>query len=152
MTEDYGEGVVRRFWEEIFGRGDIDAMDEVFTSEYRLNDLVYREIHDLEGVKRIVRDTHYTMPGTRIRIDDQRLTVDGRVFTHFTVRVSPPQDAGSSRQSAPPGGGWEYTGMSLSRLDGGKIAESWIVWEALRAAEELAPVFGVTEWRWPPWR
>lgn len=152
MTTDYGEGVVRRFWEDGFGRGDIDAMDEVFTADFKLHDLVYRQVHDLIETKRIVRDTHYRVPGARVVVEDQRLDADGRVFTRFTVRVSPPMDAETSRQSTPPGGEREYRGMSISRVVEGKIEESWLVWEALRAAEELEPVFGVQEWRWPPWR
>jgi hypothetical protein len=152
MTTDYGEGIVRRFWEEILGRGDIDAMDEVFATHYRLHDLVYRKMHDLEAVEQIVRETHDAVPGTSVVIDDQWLTVDGRVFTRFTVHVSPPQDAESYQQTAPLGDGWEYNGMTLSRLAEGKIEESWLVWEGLRAAEELGPVFGSGNWRWPPWR
>ena len=152
MTTDYGEGVVRRFWEDIFSRGDIDAMDEVFAADFELHDLVYSERHSLKGVKRIVHDTHYDVPGTRVVVEDQRLAVDGRVFTRFTVRVSPPKDAEMSGQSTPPGDEWEYSGISISRVVEGKIEETWLVWEAIRAAEELESVFAVLEWRWPPWR
>jgi hypothetical protein len=42
--------------------------------------------------------------------------------------------------------------MSTSRVVEGKIEESWIIWEAIRAAEELEADFGVLEWWWPPWR
>jgi SnoaL-like domain len=158
MTTDYGEGVVRRFWEDIFGQGDIDAMDEVFAADFKLHDLVYGQVHRLKGTKRIVDDIHNEVPGTRVVVEDQRSDPDGRVFTRFTVHVSPPQDA---EASPPPGDGGEYSGMSMSRVVEGKIEESWLVWEALRAAEELASVpsavtegsaFGAPMWRWPPWR
>jgi hypothetical protein len=152
MATDYGEGVVRRFWEDIFSQGDIDAMDEVFAADFKLHDLVYKEKHSLKGMKRIVRDTYYDVPGTRIVVEDQRLALDGRVFTRFTVRVSPPKDAETSGQRTPPGDEWEYSGMSISRVVEGKIEETWLVWEALRADEELGAIFGSTYWRWPPWR
>jgi hypothetical protein len=97
-----------------------------------------------------VQDTLYDVPGTRVVVEDQRSEADGRVFTRFTVRVSPPKDAETSGQSTLPGGEWEYSGMSICRVVEGKIEESWLVWEALRAAEELASVFGVQEWLWPP--
>jgi hypothetical protein len=32
MTTDHGEGIVRRFWEQIFGEGDVDAMGEVLAA------------------------------------------------------------------------------------------------------------------------
>ena len=152
MTTDYGEGIVRRFWEEIFGQGDTSAMDELFTTHYRLHDVVHRKIHDLKAVKDIVRGTHNIMPGTQVVIDDQRLTEDGRVFTRFTVHVTPPPSAESSQEPASLEDGWEYSGMSMSRVAGGKIEESWIVWEAIRAKQELDPFFSGPEWRWPPWR
>ena len=150
MATDHGESVVRRFWEEVFGHGDIEAMDEVFAENFRLHDLVYWEIRRLADVKRIVSNTIQRMPGTRVVVGDQRLSEDGEVFTRFTVHVPPPQE--EYGQSTPPETAWEYSGMSLSRVVGGKIEESRIVWEALRASEELESVFGVEEWRWPPWR
>lgn len=152
MTTDDSKEIVRRFWEEIFGHGDIEAIDEVCAANYRLHNLIYREIHRLSGLKRIVRETHYAVPGLRVVVDDQWLTVDGRVFTRFTLRVSPPQEGGASQQPVPPGGEWEYSGMSTSRVVEGKIEESWLLWEALRAAEELGSAFGEHGWRWPPWK
>lgn len=152
MTTDYGKGVVRRFWEDIFSRGDIDAMDEVFAADFTLHDLVYSERYSLKGVKRLVQDTHDDVPGARVVVEDQRLAMDDRVFTRFTVRVSPTNDAEMSGQRTPPGDGWEYSGMSISRVVEGKIEETWLVWEALRAAEELSSSFGSQNWRWPPWR
>jgi hypothetical protein len=152
MTTDYGEGVVRRFWEEIFGSGDIDAMDEIFADDFELHDLVYRKKHDLTDTKRIVGGTCQSVPGINVAVDDQRLTPDGRVFTRLTVRVSPPQDTGPSQRSASSVGRWEYSGMTTSRVVEGKIEKSWIIWEAIRAAEELEADFGVQRWWWPPWR
>ncbi len=152
MTEDHGEGVVRRFWEQIFGGGDVDAMDEIFGENYRLHDLVYWEIHRLEDVKRLVGQTRRAIPGIRVVVEDQRPTEDGEVFTRFTVRVPLPEDPETPGQSTSSGVEREYSGMSLSRVAGGKIEESRIVWEALRASEELEPDFSAAEWWWPPWR
>lgn len=152
MTTDYGEGIVRRFWEDVLNQGDVDAIDEIFADNYRLHDLVYWEIHRLEDVKRIVRDTRYRMPGIRVVVEDQRLSEDGEVFTRFTLSVPPPQEPDTYGQTTPSEVGWGYSGMSLSRVVGGKIEESRVVWEALRASEELESTFSVAEWRWPPWR
>jgi hypothetical protein len=152
MTTDYGEESVRRFWEEVFGWGGASEMDEMFTTHYRLHDLVHRETHHLEKVKSIVSDSHNMMPAARVVVDDQRMTVDGRVFTHFTVHVPSPPDADPSQQASAPGEGWQYNGMSLSRIVEGEIAESWIVWEVIRAEQELGPYFEGPRWRWPPWR
>src|SRR5919107_2863266 len=101
MATDYGAGVVRQFWEEIFSSGDIDAivdaMDEIFADDFELHDLIYSKNHDLTDTKRIVGGTRQSVPGITVTVDDQRLTEDGRVFTRFTVRVPPPQDTGPSQ-------------------------------------------------------
>lgn len=153
MTEDRGEGVVRRFWEQIFGGGDVAALDEVLSENYRLHDLVYWEIHHREDVKRIVEQTYDAMPGTRVVVEDKRLSGEGELFTRFTVHVPLPEGSEMPGQSTPPEAEREYSGMSLSRVAGGKIEESRLVWEALRASEELEPIFSVADWwRWPPWR
>lgn len=149
-TEDEAR-VVRRFWEEIFSRGDVDAMDEVFAANFKLHDLVYKKRRGLDDMKSIVRDTYQGIPGMRAVVEDQRLDPDGRVFTHFTIHVSPPQDAEASQQPVTPSEGWEYSGLSISRVAEGKIEESWIIWESIRATQELGSVFGSNHWRWPPW-
>ena len=152
MTAEYNEGVVRRFWEDIFGRCDIGPMDEVLAVDFKMHDLIYGEVHRLMGTKRIVRGTHNDVSAIGVLVEDQRSEEDGRVFTRFTVRVPAPLDAETSEQSTPPGDGWEYSGMSMCRLVEGEVEELWLVWEVLRAAEELEDVFGVEFWRWPPWR
>lgn len=156
MSAEDDKSVVRRFWEEAFGqeafgRDGIEVMDELFAANFTLHDLVYKERRRLQGLKRIVRDSQIEMPGIQVEVDDQRLDVDGRVFTRFTVRVPPPQDKTYTETDAP-GEGWAYIGISISRVSGGKIQESWVVWEAIRASQELSGVFGSNNWRWPPWR
>ncbi len=75
--------VVRRFWEEVVGKNDIELMDELFSDNFKLHDLVYKERRRLQDLKGLVRDTKNAIPGINVEVVDQQLDVDGRVFTHF---------------------------------------------------------------------
>ncbi|CAN5136328.1 hypothetical protein BH18ACT10_BH18ACT10_17010 [soil metagenome] len=143
--------VVRRFWEEVVGKNDIELMDELFSDNFKLHDLVYKERRRLQDLKGLVRDTKNAIPGINVEVVDQQLDVDGRVFTHFTVHVPRPEGRGYADANTP-SDGWAYTGLSISRLYGGEIHESWVIWEAIRASKELSEPFGAGNWRWPPWR
>jgi len=152
VTTEDGQKVVRRFWEEVFAQSDFEAMDDMFAASFELHNLVYAETSNLDQLKEIIQHIHRCIPGTQVVVEDLKLAGNDRVYTRFTVQVPPPQDADASQQDVPPSGGWEYSGMSMSRVAGGKIEESWIVWEAIRAKQELDPFFSGPEWRWPPWR
>lgn len=153
MVED-GKNVVRRFWEEVSSKENgLDTIDELFAADYTLHDLAYSKEKTLDDLKQIIRDTRYHIRGIRVATKEQMLAEGDRVVTRFVVYVPPQDDTEAIQQSAPAEAGWKYNGISISRLSGEKIEESWVLWEAQRAEQELEPVFGPgpAEWRWPPW-
>ena len=153
MVDD-GKNVVRRFWEEVSSKENgLDAIDELFAASYKLHDLAYSKEKTLDDLKQIIRDTRYRIRGIRVAIEEQMLAEGDRVVTRFVVYVPPQYDTEAIQQSAPTDAGWKYNGISISRLSGEKIEESWVLWEAQRAEQELEPVFGPGEarWWWPPW-
>ncbi len=148
-AEDIKE-IIRRFWKEIYNEGNLEDLEEVFATYFKLHDLAYGKDYDLEELRRIIHDTRSAVPGTQVAIQDQMLAEGDRVATTFKVHI--PHPGCSVAESAPAGEIWEYNGMSVSHVSGGKIQETWLLWESRLAEVELLPIFGVQEWRWPPWR
>jgi len=153
MVED-GKNVVRRFWEEISSNENgLDVIDELFAASYTLHDLAYSKEKTLGDLKQIIRETRYRIRGIRVAIEEQMLAEGDRVVTRFMVYVPPQDDTEAIQQYAPADTGRKYNGISISRLSGEKIQESWVLWEAQRAEQELVEEFGPgqLEWWWPPW-
>lgn len=154
MAED--KNVVGRFWEEVYNGGNLDAIDEIFAPDYELHDLVNGKSYGRDGLKGLLEQIRSEVSGAadaRVTIEDQMAAEADRVVSRFKVHV-PLQDAASyAAQEPAPANQWlELNGMSISRVSGGRIEESWLLWEALLAEQKLHPTSGTPDWRWPPWR
>lgn len=153
MSEESKQAIAR-FWEEVFVGGDLDVMERIFAYGYELHDLVNRNEYDLAGLRGLLEAIREDVAGARdalVTIEDQMSAEGDRIVTRFTVRV-PGQNYVADGEAAPVDEWVELSGISISRVSEGKIEESWINWEALRAERELRPVSGAVNWRWPPWR
>jgi len=146
-----GTDLVRQFWEGAFYDPDTFArMDDTFAADHALHDLAYDETRTLDDLKRIVSDVHTMLNGTRVVIDDQVVFGEGNVVTHLTVQFPAEYAANAAQVSEPTNASVDYKGITISRVSEGKIRESWLLWDAKRAAEEI--VSPLDPWRWPPWR
>ncbi len=144
--------VVSRFWLEFFNDpDDPTGVDEIFAPDYTLHNLAYGEDCDLAQLKDILYTIHGKLGGTRVTIEDQVVAEKNRVITrlalHVPIRYAPEE----VRASAPVDSELEYKGMSVSRVYEGRIEESWLIWEAPRAEDEIEEP-PEDWWRWPPWR
>lgn len=142
--------VVDRFREVVHRAENLDAIDDLFAPSYVLHDLSSRRDNNLADLKRIISEVHAQLPGTNITVEDQISAEGGQVVTRFTVHF--PRQDGTSSGSAETTTG--FSGIGISRVSGGKIAESWVNWEALRAEQEITPRAQGEDprWWWPPWR
>lgn len=157
MAENDKE-VVGRFWEEVLERGNLDAMDELLSPGYKLHDLANRKEYDAESLKGLVSGIRAGMPGARVRREDQMSAEDGKIVTRFTVHVRLRDGVATDEEPGPGDEEVELNGMSISRVVGGRIEESWVLWESLLAEQKIGPPKEEPEppvrrsWWWPPWR
>lgn len=156
-----GANIVSRFWEYVFNDGDLELMDSLLASNYRLHDLSTNLSHTRVQLKSILLDVQHQLPDTYVRIDEQFEAEGDRVVTRLTFRspdrrnyqaTTESTDEGSdpAQDMAPPQEWHEYSGVSICRVSNQQIVETRIIWEAMRAEMELEPAD--TNWRWPPWR
>jgi predicted ester cyclase len=111
LTETEHAEVARRALEEVCARGDMQAAERYYSSEFRdhVNGLEFR---GLEGVRQSVSIYRALFPDLRIEVLDQ-VAEDDRVASRWRVQ-------GSYRGRAV-----ELTGITISRLEEGKIVEDW---------------------------
>jgi steroid delta-isomerase-like uncharacterized protein len=138
MSAEVNKALVRRFYEEVWGRGNTDAAFEVFADDYVRHDL--RPVEALPGPagqKKIADDFHAAFP-------DLEFTVD-MIFGEGDFVVGRWTASGTHLG---PWGGIEPTGrratysaVNIFRFEDGRVAEIWNHRDDLGLAEQLgAPV------------
>jgi rhodanese-related sulfurtransferase/predicted ester cyclase len=112
-TTDEVASIARRALEQVCSRGDFTQAEELYSEDFRdhVNGLTF---HGLAGVKESVGLYRSVFPDLEIRVDDQ--VVDGdRVTSRWTAH-------GTHR-----GRRASTSGITISRIAGGKIVEDWTV-------------------------
>lgn len=117
MGLEENKQVVRRFREEVWNQGNVDAVDEICGSDYVHNFLVSGLVTRQEGLKQVVATTQRPVP--RLRFTIEELLAEGdQVMERWTAR----------RRDGAVG---IARGIDLYRVEGGKIVEKWGDWHHL---------------------
>ena len=136
MSEENKEKV-RRFLEEAFNEGNLDVADELFTSDYVLHDpSLPEEMRGPEGVKGYVQMYRSAFPDTNITVEDQ-IAEGERVVTRWTGRGT---HQGELMGIPPSGNQVELSGITISRFEGGKIAEDWTNYDTLGMMQQIGAI------------
>ena len=122
MDAERNGAMVRRAVEAIWNRGALEAADALFAPDYvNHGGLIPDLVRGPEAVKVSAALYRAAFPGLHIAVDDLR--ADGEtVVLRWTARAAAPG-------AIPPGPQGEVTGVTRSRLVGGRIAESWTSWD-----------------------
>jgi predicted ester cyclase len=131
----------RRLIEETFGKGNLDAYDEICAPDYRSHD-PFNGDSTLALEKEICRTY-------RAAFSDLKPTVlgcwaDGEVVTtHWRMTGS---HTGALKGIPPSGARCTVEGISVGRYRNGRLAESWVQWDALGLLRQLgvAPTLQAT--------
>jgi steroid delta-isomerase-like uncharacterized protein len=136
MSEENKEKA-RRFLEEAFNEGNFGVVDEMVASEYVLHDPASpEEIRGPEGIKRFVQMYRSAFPDTHITVED--LIAEGdEVVTRWRGRGT---HQGELFGIAPSGNQVEVTGITISRFEGGKIAEDWTSYDVLGMMQQIGAI------------
>jgi predicted ester cyclase len=116
------KALVRRFLEEVYVKRDLDAIDELLSSDFVDHSLMPGQVGDREGYKRSTAELLAPWSHTRVTIDDQIAEGD-KVLTRVTIRGI--HDRGEFLGLAPTGEEWAITSMTVNRIVEGKIVEEW---------------------------
>jgi steroid delta-isomerase-like uncharacterized protein len=137
MMSEENKAKVRRFLEEAFNEGNLGMADEIFASDYVLHDPgTPEEIRGPEGIKRFVQMYRSAFPDTHITVED--LIAEGdEVVTRWRGRGT---HQGELFGIAPSGNHVEITGITISRFEGGKIAEDWTNSDTLGLMQQIGAI------------
>jgi steroid delta-isomerase-like uncharacterized protein len=136
MTDE-NKLIARRVIEEIFGAGRIELADELVTMDCVAHDPALPEpVRGPEGLKQAATGYRAGFPDLRMKVEDQ--CAEGKlVCTRWTATGT---HSGEFWGTAPTGKQATVTGITVDRIEDGRIAESWTNWDALGLMQQLGMV------------
>ena len=120
--EEKNKALVRRLLEVAHTQGDLDAIDELLSSDFVDHSLMPGQEGDREGYKRSMAEIRAPWSDHYLTIEDQIAEGD-KVFTRVTVHAI--QDRGEFLGLAPAGEEWTFGAMYVHRIAGCKIVDEW---------------------------
>ena len=135
MSVEENKAVVRRYFEEAWNKQNLDVVDEIIAP-----DLLDHEVDGSEQ-KSGPEDVKSYLAGYYLKaLPDVDITVEFQiaegdmVLTYVTVRGT---HQGELLGVPATGNPIEVTGMSVDRIERGKIVEGWVSWDQLGLLKQL---------------
>jgi len=119
--EEKNKALARRFLEATV-RVDLDVLDELLAPDFVDHSLMSGQEPGREGRKRFSAEIIAPFSNMSLTIEDQ-IAVGDKVVTRYTVRAT--HDRGEIWSVPPTGRRHTFTGISIHRTVGCKIAEEW---------------------------
>jgi steroid delta-isomerase-like uncharacterized protein len=137
MSEE-NKALVGRYFEEIWDRGNLDAIDELFATNFVRHGPsgTEGEVRGLEGFKGLVSMYRSAFPDLQVAIED--LVAEGdRVVSRWRTRGT---HEGELMGNDPTGNQASITGILIDRISGGKIEEEWVDYDTLHLMQQIGAV------------
>ncbi|MGV6815907.1 MAG: ester cyclase [Thiotrichales bacterium] len=129
------EITMRRFVDEVINNGNFPVLDEVIHPNY-----IYRSpdqvLEGPEALKDLFAAYRSAFPDLHLDIEDL-VTTDDKAVLSFTLSGT---HQGDLMGIAPTGKQMKVNGMTLSRLEDGKIVEEWELLDQLNMFQQLGIV------------
>jgi predicted ester cyclase len=135
MSTEDNKALVRRFFEEVFSKGDFVAADEILAANH-VNHFPGNPPglpSGAEGYKQLLAMYRAAFPDLHAAIEDQFAEGD-KVVTRTT---STGTNTGSLFDMYPTGKSVVVTGITIDRIAGGKIVESWGNFDQLGLMQQI---------------
>jgi steroid delta-isomerase-like uncharacterized protein len=139
MSANENGAVVRRFIDEVFNGGNFSAAEEILAPDYVHHDPATAEMGSgREGLEQMVTFYRQAFPDFSVQLDDQILA-DDKVVERWTGRGT---HQGSLMGMPATGRTITASGISIHRLAGGKIAETWTIFDTAGMLRQLGVIPG----------
>ena len=137
MSEE-NKALVRRYFEETWDKGNLDLIEELFTTDFVRHGptATEGEVRGLEGFESLVSMYRSALTDLRVSIEDQIAEGD-RVVTRWTARGT---HRGELMGNAPTGNPTSVRGILVDRISGGKIEEEWADYDTLHLMQQIGAV------------
>jgi len=122
---DKNKAIARRFLDELWNRGNFKAVDQLLASDYDGHSST--EIQGPDGAKNFVSRLRIAFPDFQFNVVDQ-VSEGDKVATRWIISGT---HEGEFQGMPPSGKRIELTGITIFRIEGGKLIEGWTNEDAL---------------------
>ena len=136
MTAEENKQLARRAFEEIWNQGNVNAIDDLYAADQVSYGLGIDVPAGTEGIKQFVSIYRTAYPDTHFTIEDQIAEGD-KVVTRWSAIGT---HRGELMGIAPTGKRVTVTGITINRIAGGKIVETWNNFDALGQLQQLGVI------------
>jgi steroid delta-isomerase-like uncharacterized protein len=131
------KNVVRRLFEEVWNKGNLQVTDDLFTPNYAHHDASTPDVgRGPEGEKKRATLYRTAFPDLRLTVEDI-ITEGETVMARWSCRGT---HKGDLNGIAPTGKQFNITGVSIARFTNGKMSEGFVNWDALSLMQQLGVV------------
>jgi steroid delta-isomerase-like uncharacterized protein len=129
--------LARRFIEEVFNDGNLDAIEELLDPDWVTHDPnMPEDPRGHEGARQFAKGCRSAFPDLHISIKDQ-LAEGDEVATRWTARGT---HQGEAVGTPPSGNQVTVVGMTIDRISGGKLVETWDSYDALGMMQQIGAI------------
>ncbi len=139
MSRENNKALVRRFYEEVWNRGNVEVADEIFAENYERHDLrPGNALPGPAGQMKIAADFRAAFPDLRMTID--LIVAEGdMVVARWTTEGT---NTGQWGDVPPNGKPARFSGVNIFRIAHGKVVELWNHRDDLGVMQQLgAPIY-----------
>jgi steroid delta-isomerase-like uncharacterized protein len=134
MSAEKNKALVRSVFEEGWNAGNLDLFDETDAPDYVLHDpSVPEDVRGVQGVKRFASMYLRAFPDLRFTVEDQ-VAEGEKVATRWTSSAT---HLGELMGIPPTGNRTGVSGITISRVSEGRLAEDWNIWDTLGLMRQL---------------
>ena len=129
--------VIRKLFNDLLNKGNLAVADEIIAPNHVNHDPATPDTgKGPDGEKQIVTLYRNAFPDLQFKIDHM-IDADDFVTTRYT---STGTHKGELRGIAATNKTIKVEGMAINRISRGRIAESWVIWDALGLMQQLGVV------------
>ncbi len=136
MSAEENKASVRRLFEELYGKHNVDVLDEVYAPDYK-GYIPRSTLESPEAVKQFNLAMYEAFPDIESSIEEILAEGDS-VAVRWTIRGTHEGKLVGPTMTIPPTGKpIELGGMNVFRFSDGKVVESWGFWDGLSMMGQL---------------
>ena len=140
MSTEENKAIVRRWFDEVLSRGDMDALDSI-CAECHPQFAVVRGVMEpaplgMSGLKNLITSLRSAFPDLQATVEDQIAEGD-KVVTRVTIRGT---QEGEIFGMPATGKSFTIPGVSIWEVRGNLLIQEWVSWDALGMMQQLGAI------------
>ena len=130
------KSIVRRWFDEIYTKKHLELMDELHLAAYTWRGPSGVTVTSRDGMRELLGVYFAAFPDLHFTVEDQMSEGD-QVVTRWSARGT---HSGEFEGIAPTGNSIMFTGITISRLENGRLVEEWESFDELLLMRQIGSV------------